>query len=204
MSADYSFSTYEILRINLLRGLFLLILPALLIVHAPLSVTLAGELIENLGMLLIVGGVLGRAWSILYIGGRKNRTVVTDGPYSICRHPLYLFSTMAVLGFGMMLQSLVLTAVLTGVFGSALYYTALREEERLRRNFGSAYAAYAARTPAILPALSNFRTEEDVTFNVAQLKRNFWDATVFIALIPLAELLEWAHALPGVPGLAIP
>lgn len=204
MSIDYTFSTYENLRINVLRGLFLLLLPALLIVHAPLSVTLTGELLESLGMLLIVGGVLGRAWSILYIGGRKNRTVVTDGPYSICRHPLYLFSTMAVLGFGMMLQSLVLTAVLTGVFGSALYYTALREEERLRRNFGPDYAAYAANTPAILPALSNFRTEEDVTFNVSQLKRNFWDATVFIALIPLAELLEWTHALPGVPGIAIP
>lgn len=204
MSVDYTFSTYENLRINLLRGLFLLLLPALLIVHAPLSVTLTGELLESLGMLLVVGGVLGRAWSILYIGGRKNRTVVIDGPYSICRHPLYLFSTMAVLGFGMMLQSLVLTIVLTGVFGTALYFTALREEERLRRNFGQAYDAYAEKTPAILPALSNFRTEEDITFSTSQLKRNFWDATVFIALIPLAELLEWAHALPGVPGLAIP
>jgi protein-S-isoprenylcysteine O-methyltransferase Ste14 len=192
------------MRINLLRGLFLLILPLLLIVHAPLSETLAGELMENLGLILIVGGVLGRAWSILYIGGRKNRTVVTDGPYSMCRHPLYLFSTIAVVGFGLMLQSLVLTALLAGLFGSALYYTALREEERLRRMFGPDYAAYARTTPALLPAISNFRTDQDVTFNVSQLRQNFWDATVFIMLIPLAEILEWGHALPGMPGISIP
>lgn len=204
MSSDSAYSGYETIRINLLRGLFLLLLPLLLVVHAPLSATLSGELMESLGLLLIIGGVLGRAWSILYIGGQKNRTVVTSGPYSMCRHPLYLFSTIAVLGFGMMLQSLVLTAVLTGVFGLALYLNALREEERLRRMFGPAYDAYARTTPALLPAIGNFHTDEEVTFNVAHLRQNFWDATVFVALIPLAEILEWVHALPGIPGLAIP
>lgn len=204
MSEANAFSTYESLRINLLRGLFLLILPLLLIVHAPWSETLTGELMENVGLILIIGGVLGRAWSILYIGGRKNRTVVTDGPYSMCRHPLYLFSTMAVVGFGMMLQSLLLTALLAGVFGGALYYTALREEERLRRMFGPDYDAYARTTPALIPAIGKFHTTEEVTFSVTQLRQNFWDATVFVLLIPLAEILEWGHALPGMPGVSIP
>jgi protein-S-isoprenylcysteine O-methyltransferase Ste14 len=204
MSINSSFSTYEKLRINLLRGMFLLLLPILVIVHAPLSETFPGELMENLGLVLIVGGVLGRAWSILYIGGHKNRKVITDGPYSLCRHPLYLFSTIAVLGFGMMLQSVLLVVVLTGVFGGALYYNALREEERLRRMFGPDYDRYARTTPAIIPAIGNFHTKEEVTFSVSQLRQNFWDATVFVALIPLAEILEWGHSLPGVPGLAIP
>ena len=175
-----------------------------MIVHAPLTETFTGELLENLGLVLIIGGVLGRAWSILYIGGRKNRDLVTSGPYSMCRHPLYLFSTIAVAGFGLMLQSLVLTVVLTGLFGGALFVNALREEERLRRMFGPAYDAYAESTPALIPAIGQFHTAEEVTFDVDQLRQNFWDATVFIVLIPIAEILEWAHALPGVPGVSIP
>ena len=200
MTAPDTHSTYERMRINL----FLLTLPVLMIVHAPLTETFTGELLENLGLVLIIGGVLGRAWSILYIGGRKNRDLVTSGPYSMCRHPLYLFSTIAVAGFGLMLQSLVLTVVLTGLFGGALFVNALREEERLRRMFGPAYDAYAESTPALIPAIGQFHTAEEVTFDVDQLRQNFWDATVFIVLIPIAEILEWAHALPGVPGVSIP
>lgn len=204
MTPDNDHSHYERMRINLLRGLFLLTLPLLVLVHAPLSGSLTGEMMESLGLILIVGGVLGRAWSILYIGGKKNRAVVTSGPYSMCRHPLYLFSTIAVAGFGLMLQSLVLALVLTVLFGGALYLNALHEEERLRRWFGTDYEVYARSTPAMIPAIGRFHTDEEVTFSVPQLRQNFWDATVFIALIPLAEMLEWAHGLPGVPGIVIP
>jgi dTDP-4-dehydrorhamnose 3,5-epimerase len=34
-----------------------------------------------------------------------------EGPYSICRHPLYLFSTIGAAGFGLLLDSLTLTVV---------------------------------------------------------------------------------------------
>ena len=122
----------------------------------------------------------------------------------MCRHPLYLFSIVAVAGFGLMLQSLLVALLLTVLFGGALYYNALREEERLRRVFGPAYAAYARTTPALLPAVGRFHTDDEVTFDVDQLRQNFWDATVFIMLIPLAEVLEWGHSLPGMPGISIP
>lgn len=56
------------------------------------------ELLEVLGISLVIFAVLGRFWSILYIGGRKNKEVMQDGPYSMCRHPLYQFSTMGVVG----------------------------------------------------------------------------------------------------------
>lgn len=51
--------------------------------------------------LKIVACVLIGFWSILYIGGRKNQMIMQDGPYSMCRHPLYLFSTIGVFGFGL-------------------------------------------------------------------------------------------------------
>jgi len=184
---------YEKNRINLLRLLFILIVPLIFISRPVLADTARSEVFEVLGVFLIIAGVFGRAWSILYIGGRKNTSLVTDGPYSICRHPLYLFSTIAVMGFGLLLQSIVLTLVLIAVFGAALAVNAAKEEARLRANFGQAYLDYAKTTPAFFPAIKRFQTDNLVTFDVQHLKSNFWDATVFVFLFPLAEIIESVH-----------
>lgn len=85
-------------RIRVLRFMSLLIIPMALLTH-PVLGGYTGEVLEQIGMILIVLGVIGRFWATLYIGGHKNKDVITDGPYSICRHPLYLFSSIAVLGF---------------------------------------------------------------------------------------------------------
>ncbi|MEW6635116.1 MAG: isoprenylcysteine carboxylmethyltransferase family protein, partial [Pseudomonadota bacterium] len=63
------------------------------------------ETIEMFGVLLIFLGIIGRLWSTLYIGGRKSAEVVTGGPYSITRNPLYLFSTVAAAGVGAQIGS---------------------------------------------------------------------------------------------------
>lgn len=97
--------------------------------------TLIMEILKNLGILLVIAGVLGRFWSILYIGSRKNVLVMQDWPYSVCRHPLYLFSTIAVLGFGLMLGSLLPTLVKTGLTFYVLNDIASKEEKFLRSEF---------------------------------------------------------------------
>lgn len=180
---------FELARINILRGTFLLLLP-LVVFAQPVweRKHWLFEVFEVLGITLLIAGVLGRFWSILYIGGRKNDMVMQDGPYSICRHPLYLFSTISVAGFGLMLGSLVLTALFTILTFVILSQTAAKEEERLRALFGTEYEAYAARVPRIWPKLSLFRTEPEVTFRVDHLRTNLMDALVFLSLIPLAEL----------------
>lgn len=193
----------QTVRINILRLATILMLP-LVLLGAPAYRT-DGTFVEAmvvLGILLIIGGVLGRLWSILYIGGRKNRDVMQWGPYSMMRHPLYTFSIMAVAGFGLMLCSLVTTLVLSGLVAAILVVTARKEEAFLSREFGPAYASYAARVPMIVPKPSLFRTPEKITVDVGTLRRNVFDAVVFLALIPLArgvELLKEAGALPTFP-----
>lgn len=178
-------------RIGMLRLAFLCLLP-LVIFGWPVW-TRGGwtyEIAEVLGTLLLIAGVLGRFWSILYIGGRKNKMVMRDGPYSMCRHPLYFFSTVATLGFGVMQGSLVLAILLPLVVFVILSITAATEERWLRATYGQAYDAYAAEVPRILPDLRLFKTADDVTFNVGQLRRNLMDALVFLSLIPLTEVLR--------------
>ena len=167
-------------RILILRLTFLAVFPMILFSRSAwLDPEWVFELLEVSGISLVIFAVLGRFWSILYIGGRKNKQVMQDGPYSICRHPLYLFSTMGVVGLGLMLGSVVLTAVLGLLAFAILTSTAKKEENFLRAEFGDAYGIYEARTPRILPNLALFHTEDDVTFSVKTLKVNFFDALVF-------------------------
>ena len=56
------------------------------------------EYIETLGLALVTVGIGGGLWATLYIGGRKSAVVVSTGPYSITRNPLYLFSSIAAAG----------------------------------------------------------------------------------------------------------
>ena len=148
------------------------------------------DAIESAGILLVIGGVLGRFWSILYIGGRKNALVMRDGPYSICRHPLYLFSTLSVFGFGLMLGSLILTVAMTGLVFYVLNKIASKEENFLRSEFGSTYDEYAACIPRIIPKVSQYSSPATVSFDTGTLRRNFFDALVFLSLIPIGELTE--------------
>lgn len=193
-------------RINILRLLFLSIVPLLLFTRSAWNgdlYPLFHEVREVLGTLLVIAGVLGRFWAILYAGGRKNVEVVQSGPYSMCRHPLYLFSTIAVTGFGVLLGSAILTILLGTVTYAVLRMTAAREEAHLREAFGPAYDLYAARVPAIIPDPALFHSPPEWTFEVSQLRRNFRDALVFLTFIPLAELMEYLHETGAVVSIPI-
>lgn len=185
-------------RIAVLRIAFALAaLPLMLAVPVWDAASPAGAVLHLAGIFCIVAAVLGRFWAILYIGGRKNAEVMQHGPYSLCRHPLYLFSTIGVAGFGLLLGSLTLAAGL-GVMGFAiLSATAAREERFLTASFGAAYRDYAARVPRILPRIRpgsrQFSTPATMIFSVASLRGNLADAAVFLACLPVAEAIRLAH-----------
>jgi protein-S-isoprenylcysteine O-methyltransferase Ste14 len=192
----------QAVRVNILRLAFLLAVPLLVFTHSAWPEPVF-EVLEVLGLAFIIAAVLGRFWAILYIGGHKNQTVMQDGPYSICRHPLYLFSTLGVLGLGLMLGSIVVTLFLGAMTFAILAATARKEEAFLRGEFGPDYDTYAARVPMIVPRLSGFRTEGEVTISVPHLRQNLMDALVFLSFIPLAEALEFLNENHMLPGIAL-
>lgn len=192
------------LRITILRLTFLAILPLILFSESAwLHPEWLFDTLEVTGIFLVIIAVLGRFWSILYIGGRKNSMVMQDGPYSVCRHPLYLFSTIGTIGLGLMLGSLILTALLGALTFTILSMTAANEEKFLRSEFGPAYDAYAAKTPRILPNFALFHTPSEITFSTAPLRGNLFDAMVFLSFIPLAELMEWLKEDTALPTFLI-
>ena len=126
---------------------------------------LADDLLESLGALLVVGCILGRLWSTLYIGGRKNGELVTTGPFSTTRNPLYFFSTVGAVGVGLMFGSLLVALVLGVLTYQIFRFTAAREAAFLSEKFGPAYAAYARDTPIFWPDPRRYRDSAKVYFS---------------------------------------
>lgn len=191
-------------RINLLRLSFVIAVPLLLFSKSAWDTgSWLSETVDMIGLFLIITAVLGRFWAIIYIGGRKSNLVFQDGPYSIARHPLYLFSTIGTVGFGLMMGSVVLTILLAGITFLILNATAEKEEHFLRETFGGDYDEYAARVPRIIPKFSLFKTEKTSTFSIAALRNNMFDSLVFLGFIPLSEALEALKRLDVLPSFPI-
>ena len=186
-------------RINVFRSLGIVLIPLTLFISPYFDETAIGGSLEQIGVILIIACVLGRCWAILYIGGNKNGRLVTTGPYSLCRNPLYVFSVMGVAGCGFMTQSLIYTVLLTSVTFTILFHAVRNEEGYLSDKFAEDYVSYKNGTPRFVPVnFRAFQTEPVLHVDVPSLRRCFWDAAFFILAIPALELVEWFHEVDAV------
>jgi len=73
--------------------------------------------------------------------------LITDGPFRYSRNPIYLGNTLLVAGVGLAFGiGWLIPAALAGAVATQRL-AILREERHLASRFGSAWDAYAARTP---------------------------------------------------------
>lgn len=185
-------------RIHALKGLALIVGLMILFTHPRLGGS-THEIIERIGFALVVLCIAGRMWSILYIGSRKNAELVTSGPYSMTRNPLYLFSTIGAVGVGLIHGSIVV-ALLLGVFTCLIFSaTAAKEARHLGTIFGPEYADYARRTPLFWPNPSLYREPDEVTFSPKALRQTLLDGMIFLMAFPLLELIEKLQDSGGWP-----
>ena len=142
---------------------------------------------------LIAGAAL-RFWSTLHIGGRKRVEVVEDGPYAMCRNPLYLGTLLNVSSAALFLESPLLLA---GALLLALSYVALTipaEERFLAAKLGEPYRDYCRRVPRLLPRLSLLHAPRKLEVDVAALGRECRRAFWWILIPVLSEVLSFVHA----------
>ncbi len=158
------------------------------------------EAVEFAGVGLVFACILGRLWSALYIGSKKNRELTTRGPYSMTRNPLYFFSTIGAAGVGLMYGSVLMGLLLSFVTWQIFLATAAREEAFLRGRFETAYAVYAARTPLFWPNPRLYLDDPETTFSPLALKRTLFDGLYFLAVFPVLELIEHFHAAGYLPS----
>lgn len=119
-------------RIRITRMLLALFAASLLVTRSTWAddAPVAAAALMSTGLLLTGVAAAGRLWCSFYIAGRKNRTLVTDGPYSLCRNPLYLFSLLGATGAVMAAGMFSVTLALAALF--MLYYRPVIRAEEIR------------------------------------------------------------------------
>ena len=148
------------------------------------------ELGELAGFVLLSAAAFGRLWCLVYIAGKKNKTLLTEGPYSITRNPLYVFSFLGAVGFGLAVENPWLAATIGVCFAVCYSTTVAYEEKRLLSIFGAAYAAYSARTPRWIPNFRLYHEPQTLIVCPAKIQRGILDAMWFLWAFWLWEVLE--------------
>jgi protein-S-isoprenylcysteine O-methyltransferase Ste14 len=157
------------------------------------------EAIEYVGIGLLLLCVLGRAWCTIYIGGRKKAVIVQDGPYSVSRNPLYVFSFIGAAGVGAAAGSIV-AMVLAVLACYAVFAVVVQKEENfLAEKFGAAYDDYRARVPRFWPRFSVWKDVETVETSPRLVLTSFGDGLFFFLAIPLVEGIEYLHEFGYLP-----
>ncbi len=113
-----------------------------------------------LGCAFTAGGLLFSIWARLHLGRNWSGTVtikedhelITSGPYSYVRHPIYSGILLAFIG------SATACGQIRGIFSvtlvfSSLWYKLQQEERWMHEQFGEAYRMYSQRVAALVPFL---------------------------------------------------
>jgi protein-S-isoprenylcysteine O-methyltransferase Ste14 len=148
---------------------------------------------EMTGLFLLTICSMGRLWALMYISGNKSHEIITDGPYSMVRHPLYFFSLLGAVGIGLVSENLLILALIIIFYVVYYPFTIFAEEKKLENKFGEAYLEYKRRTPRFLPMPSLYRGPHFYTVNADTFVKNFINGMWFIWIFILFHLIEMAQ-----------
>jgi protein-S-isoprenylcysteine O-methyltransferase Ste14 len=129
----------------------------------PPTFTAPAWLSWSLGSLLILVGMaiygvairhlsLRRAFGTEIYASPAESVLVTSGPYACVRNPLYLGATIALIGWTLLLRSVILS-VATALMIIHFVFVARWEERELLSRLGDTYDAYRRATPLFIPRL---------------------------------------------------
>jgi protein-S-isoprenylcysteine O-methyltransferase Ste14 len=152
------------------------------------------------GWLFFLAGAILRWWSTLYIGGRKTTALVTEGPYSLCRNPIYLGTFLMCLSVAAYLESFSFAVGLLLVSWFYLSTTVPVEERRLQKFYGEAFTKYCQEVPRFLPRLTGFRSSSTIEVQMSGLIseglrtiRWMWLPLICVLVEQLRSQSNWPH-----------
>ncbi len=187
-------------RLRLILLWYVLVILLVAVSERPWSHRWSGELAWLAGLLLIAAAALGRIWCSAFIAGHKDEQLVTWGPYSLCRHPLYALSMLAGVGIGLATRSVILL-LSTVLLVVVLHVRAAHREDRLLlARHGDAFRRYAAQVPSLLPRRWRADTPASATVNFGLFWKSFLDAGSLFALyaaISVCDVLQRALHWPA-------
>jgi protein-S-isoprenylcysteine O-methyltransferase Ste14 len=181
------------------------VLLVLLIITQPANFgAIQYEVLEQFGFIMVFVAVLGRIWCTLYIAGRKNKQLCTEGPYAVCRNPLYLFSFIGLIGICFAAANILLALLAASIY--LIYYNGVirGEEQRLAAIFGADFNNYIASTPKFWPRLKLPGNSYILQVDSKIFTRSLLEVVWFLMAIVLTEIIESAKLNHLIDGIILP
>ncbi len=139
-------------------------------------------------LVLILLGAAIRIWALGTI--QKNRVLAMTGVYSLCRHPLYVGSTLLYLGFALLMNDAEFLYLglpyIVLFFGAA----AFSEEHYLKAKFGEEFETYRHMVPGFVP-LGRWQKGE---FSLSRAMSKGGLQLIVVVLVLLAGIAFMARA----------
>jgi protein-S-isoprenylcysteine O-methyltransferase Ste14 len=177
---------------------------------AALVLVVSGSMWEHTFMdavLFMTGAVLagvatvGRLWCSFYIAGYKDGTLITVGPYSVSRNPLYFFSALGAVGVGFATETISF-GILFGLWFWLFYPGVIDAEERkLLELHGARFLDYCTRVPRFFPRSRLLVEPESYAVRPDRFRAHLFDALWFVWALGLLEILEALHEYRVLPTL---
>jgi protein-S-isoprenylcysteine O-methyltransferase Ste14 len=155
--------------------------------------------LEVIAWILFVAGGCLRWWATLFIGGKKISELVTEGPYSMCRNPLYVGTLLMTFSVAVFLQSITLFVAIVVVGAIYLWITVPVEERRLQEAYGERFTAYCRRVPRVIPNPWLYTSPEVLQVRMVGIRAEFLRMLQWSGLPIICYFVEHLRMLPWWP-----
>ena len=180
-----------ILRLSMITLIAMTIYDNNIFVPYSLDVSLNISLILSvLGFFLVMLGGFGRIWASLYIEGFKTKTLIKEGPYSMVRNPLYVFSLMIFTGLCLAIKSIPISIALIAIFTLFHIPTILNEEKTLLDTHDESYREYYKSTPRLFPNILKYRkpkSTDRIEVKIERINKRLWEVIGYLVLFVIID-----------------
>ncbi|HNY49956.1 MAG TPA: isoprenylcysteine carboxylmethyltransferase family protein [Smithella sp.] len=159
------------------------------------------SLLFFLGAILVGIASMGRLWCSVYIAGYKTGHLVTQGPYSMCRNPLYFFSLVGGLGVGFASETLLIPLLILIAFVAYYPFVIKSEEAELIVKHKSEFENYLKSVPMFFPNTSLLKEPEEYIVKPRIFRQHMFDTLLFIWLLGALVVIKELHELKIIPTL---
>ena len=153
------------------------------------------------GFVCVVIATLGRLWCTIYIGGYKEDTIITQGPYSIVRNPLYIFSFIGIIGLGSASQNIIALLLFIILFTFFYPFVVQNEENNLEKAHGELFVEYRKKTPKWIPRFSLYNRPPEYVVHLKNIDEAILSSMWFLWFFLILKIIEKFQELTWIPVL---
>ena len=144
-----------------------------------------------IGFVLVTFGGFGRLWASLYVEGFKTKRLITEGPYSMVRNPLYFFTIVILSGFSLVVKSIPIAVALLAAFTVLHIPAIIKEERKLLAQHDSSYKEYYDSTPRLIPNIFKYKrtkSTDRIEVKIDKINQVIWEIIGYFMLYLAIDL----------------